>query len=136
MEAAIVASNLSCRYGSTEAVTDLTLQVESGTIYALLGPNGAGKTSTLRMLMNIVPPTSGTATVLGADSRRLGPDEFATIGYVSENQRMPRWMTVNQLLAFCKPLYPSWDDALCQTLLDQFELPRDVRVEIDVIALE
>jgi ABC-type multidrug transport system ATPase subunit len=128
MDAAIVASNLSCRYGSTEAVTDLTLQVESGTIYALLGPNGAGKTSTLRMLMNIVPPASGTATVLGADSRHLGPDEFATIGYVSENQRIPRWMTVNQLLAFCKPLYPSWDDELCQTLLNQFDLPSDVRI--------
>lgn len=128
MEAAIVASNLSCRYGSTEAVTDLTLQVESGTIYALLGPNGAGKTSTLRMLMNIVPPTSGTATVLGADSRRLGPEQFATIGYVSENQRIPRWMTVNQLMAFCKPLYPSWDDGLCQALLNQFDLPRDVQI--------
>ncbi len=128
MEAAIVASNLSCRYGSTEAVADLTLQVESGTIYALLGPNGAGKTSTLRMLMNIVRPSSGTATVLGVDSQRLGPDEFATIGYVSENQCIPGWMTVKQLLAFCKPLYPSWDDGLCQTLLDQFELPRDVRI--------
>lgn len=128
MDAAIVASNLSCRYGSTEAVTDLTLQVESGTIYALLGPNGAGKTSTLRMLMNIIPPASGTATVLGADSRRLGPEQFATIGYVSENQRIPRWMTVNQLLAFCKPLYPSWDDGLCQTLLNQFDLPRDVLI--------
>ena len=75
MEQAIVASNLNCRYRSTEAVTNLTMEVESGTIYALLGPNGAGKTSTLRMLMNVIRPAAGSATVQGVDSRRLGPDE-------------------------------------------------------------
>lgn len=128
MDQAIVASRLSCRYGSTEAVSDLTLDVPTGTIFALLGPNGAGKTSTLRMLMNIIQPSSGAATVLGVDSRRLGAAEFATIGYVSENQQIPRWMNVQQLMAFCKPFYPAWDDGLCRTLLDQFELPRDVRI--------
>jgi len=66
--------------------------------------------------------------VLGVDSRRLGPDQFTTIGYVSENQQIPRWMTVGELLAFCRPLYPTWDETLCRTLLDQFELPSDVRI--------
>ncbi len=128
MDHAIVTSNLNCRYGAVKALTDLTLQVETGTIFALLGPNGAGKTSTLRVLMNIIPPTSGSATVLGVDSRRLGSDELATIGYVSENQQIPRWMTVDQLIAFCKPLYSAWDDGLCNTLIQQFDLPRDVRL--------
>jgi ABC-2 type transport system ATP-binding protein len=128
MDHAIVTSNLSCRYGAVEALTDLTLQVETGTIFALLGPNGAGKTSTLRVLMNIIPPSSGSATVLGVDSRRLGSDEFTTIGYVSENQHIPQWMTVDQLLAFCRPLYSAWDDDLCNTLLQQFDLPRGVRI--------
>src|SRR3954471_1341535 len=128
MDHAIVTSNLNCRYGAVQALTDLTVQVESGTIFALLGPNGAGKTSTLRVLMNIVPPSSGSATVLGIDSRRLGPGEFGTIGYVSENQQIPQWMTVDQLIAFCRPLYARWDDALCRTLVQQFDLPRDVRI--------
>ena len=128
MDHAIVTSNLGCRYGAVEALTDLTLQVETGTIFALLGPNGAGKTSTLRVLMNIIPPSSGSATVLGVDSRRLGSDEFTTIGYVSENQHIPQWMTVDQLLAFCRPLYSTWDDALGNTLVEQFDLPRDVRI--------
>jgi ABC-2 type transport system ATP-binding protein len=126
MDDAVATSHLTCRYGSTEAVTDLTLRVEPGTIVALLGPNGAGKTSTLRMLMNIIHPAAGVATVLGVDSRRLGPAEFAAIGYVSENQQIPRWMTVEALLAFCRPLYRDWDDGLCGRLLNQFELPRDV----------
>jgi len=128
MHEAVVTSHLTCRYGSTEAVTDLTLRVEAGTIFALLGPNGAGKTSTVRMLMNIIHPSAGAATVLGVDSRLLGAGEFATIGYVSENQQLPRWMTVEDLLAFCRPLYSGWDEALCRRLLDQFELPRDVRI--------
>jgi ABC-2 type transport system ATP-binding protein len=78
--------------------------------------------------MNIIPPSSGSATVLGIDSRRLGRGAFATIGYVSENQQIPRWMTVDQLIAFCRPLYPAWDDALCSSLVRQFDLPRDVRI--------
>jgi ABC-2 type transport system ATP-binding protein len=128
MEHAVVTAGLTCRYGATEAVTDLSVHVQTGTVFALLGPNGAGKTSTLRMLMNIIRPAAGTATVLGLDSRRLGPRELASIGYVSENQQIPRWMTVDQLLAFCRPLYPRWDNALCDRLIDEFELPRAVRI--------
>jgi ABC-2 type transport system ATP-binding protein len=73
MEPAIATSNLSCRYGRTEAVRDLTLTVESGSLFALLGPNGAGKTTTIRTLMNILRPSSGHATLAGVDSRQLVP---------------------------------------------------------------
>src|SRR5215212_7691385 len=110
MDYAVEVSGLTCRYGSTEAVRDLTVKVEPGTIFALLGPNGAGKTSTLRMLMNIMRPSAGSATVLGVDSRQLGRRELEAIAYVSENQQIPHWMTVDQLLAFCRPLYPTWDE--------------------------
>jgi ABC-2 type transport system ATP-binding protein len=122
MEAAIATAELRCRYGRTEAVHGLTLTVEPGTVFALLGPNGAGKTSTIRMLMNIQRPSGGHATVLGVDSRRLGAGELATIGYVSENQKLPAWMTVDQLLAYCRPLYPTWDESLCRKLLADFDL--------------
>jgi ABC-2 type transport system ATP-binding protein len=128
MPPAVAAVDLTCRYGRTEAVSGLTMTVESGTIFALLGPNGAGKTSTLRMLMNIIRPSGGRATVLGVDSRRLGRDELATIGYVSENQQIPGWMTTDQLLAFCRPLYPAWDDSLCRKLLEDFDLPRHIKI--------
>jgi ABC-2 type transport system ATP-binding protein len=122
MEVAIDASGLSCRYGRLDAVTDLTLQVPMGTIFALLGPNGAGKTTTVGMLMNLVRPTRGHARVLGVDSRRLGPATLASIGYVSENQRLPEWMTVRQLIDYCRPLYPTWDPAFAEELREQFEL--------------
>ena len=116
---------LTRRYGRTEAVHDLNLAVPAGSVCALLGSNGAGKTTTLKVLMNLLEPTAGTATVLGVDSRKLGERERAQIGYVSENQQMPLWMTVRQLLDYCRPFYPTWDVALEKTLLARFELPQD-----------
>ncbi len=70
-----------------------------GSIYALIGPNGAGKTTLIKTLVNILRPSSGSASILGIDSRKLSPKEFAQLGYVSENQEMPEWMTVGYLFA-------------------------------------
>ena len=78
--------------------------------------------------MNILRPTSGCATVLGVDSRRLSPTELATIGYVSENQKLPAWMTVAELLAYCRPFYASWDESFCGRLVTEFDLPRHTRI--------
>jgi len=128
MEPALATRNLTCRYGRTEAVADLTLTVEAGTLFALLGPNGAGKTTTIRTVMNVLRPSSGRASVFGVESTRLGPSELQRIGYVSENQKLPAWMTVGELLAYCRPFYPSWDDALCRKLLTDFDLRTGDRI--------
>jgi ABC-2 type transport system ATP-binding protein len=128
MQPALTTSSLWCRYGRTEAVRDLTLEVAAGTVFALLGPNGAGKTTTVRTLVNIVRPSRGRATVLGVDSTRVGPRELAEIGYVSENQQLPAWMTVGDLLAYCRPFYASWDDALARKLVTDFDLPIGVKI--------
>lgn len=116
MDNAIETCGLTRHFGHTEAVHDLTLTVPAGSIVALLGPNGAGKTTTLKLLMNLLRATRGTAHVLGADSRRLGPVQFQRIGYVSENQLLPDWMTPDELFDYCRPFYPSWDAELQQRL--------------------
>jgi len=120
---------LTHRYGRTEAVHDLNLAVPAGSVLALLGPNGAGKTTTIKLLMNLLRPTSGSASVLGVDSKKLGERERAQIGYVSENQELPPWMTVRQLLDYCRPFYPTWDVALEKTLLTQFDLPTERKLK-------
>ncbi len=117
------------RFGKTEAVKDLTLQVPQGSVFAFLGPNGAGKTTTIKTFMNILEPSEGSATVFGVDSRQLGPGQFSKIGYVSENQELPEWMRVGQFLEFCKPMYPSWDDGFCGKLLKQFNLSADQKIK-------
>jgi len=113
------------RYWRTEALHNLTLQVPEGSVFALLGANGAGKTTAIKVLMNLLRPSAGVARVLGTDSTRLGEQQFAQIGYVSENQQLPTWMTVRQLLDYCRPFYPTWDAALETKLLAQFDLPLD-----------
>lgn len=119
----IETDRLSRRYWRMEAVHDLTFHVPEGSVSALLGPNGAGKTTTLKMLMNLLAPSAGTARVLGVDSRQLGESERQRIGYVSENQKQPLWMTVRQLLDYCRPFYPTWDRDLEAKLLREFDLP-------------
>ena len=86
----------------------LVLEVPEGSVFGVVGPNGAGKTTTIKILMNILNPTTGSVTVVGVDSRGLGPAQFATIGYVSENQELPDWMTLDQFFAYLEPFYPAW----------------------------
>ena len=97
MSSAIETTGLARTFGRLDAVRGLDLRVPAGSMFALIGPNGAGKTTTIKLLMNLVRPTRGGAG-LGVDSRRLGVAEFRRIGYVSENQQLPDWMTVDQLL--------------------------------------
>jgi ABC-2 type transport system ATP-binding protein len=125
MSSAIRCESLSKRFRRVPALDGLQLDVPDGSIYALVGPNGAGKTTLVKLLVNILRPTSGRALLLNTDSRRLSPLEFAQIGYVSENQELPAWMTVSQFLAYLKPFYATWDDALAADLLREFQLPGD-----------
>src|SRR3984893_11647287 len=116
---------LSKKFRGVLAVDRLDLSVPEGAIYALVGTNGAGKTTTIKTLMNIFRPSGGSAEVLGVDTRRISPRELSQIGYVSENQEMPEWMTVKYLLAYLKPFYPQWDDDLAQEMMREFDLPLD-----------
>jgi len=117
--------NLTKCYKKATVLDDLNLEVPEGSLFALVGPNGAGKTTTIKAVMNIIRASSGRTEVLGTNSRELGPDQFARIGYVSENQQMPGWMTVDYFLHYLKAFYPTWDDARAAELIQQFELPGD-----------
>ena len=120
---------LTKRFRGTPALDRLNLDVPEGSVFALIGANGAGKTTAIKILMNIHAPTSGQAEALGIDSQKLSPVEFQQIGYVSENQEMPEWMTVGYFMAYLKPFYPTWDDARAEELLRQFDLPRDRKLK-------
>ena len=129
---AIETSALTCSFGwrkKVTAVQNLDLRIPEGSVYAYLGPNGAGKTTTIKSLLGLIRPTSGEAKILGHDSARLDPKVFQRIGYVSENQKMYDWMTVGQFLAYCRPLYPTWDRAFEAQLVNQFDLPLDRKLK-------
>jgi len=122
-ENAIETVQLSKSFRSNHAVKNLTFAVPTGSIFALLGANGAGKSTTMRLLLNIIQPTSGTSSVLGCESKKIDHKILAKIGYVSEATELPLWMSVKQYLDYLKPFYPTWDDELCAHLIERFELP-------------
>ncbi len=121
-------AGLTKRFGSTVALSDVGLAVPEGAIYALVGANGAGKTTLIKLVMNLLRPTAGRASVLGIASERLRGKALNRIGYVSENQEYPEWMTVGALLEYLRPFYPSWDRGLEQQLVRQFDLPLERRI--------
>ena len=116
------------RFGRFDAVRGLDLSAPEGAALALIGPNGAGKTTTIKTLMNIIEPDRGSVSVMGVESRRLGPADYARIGYVSENQDLPGGLTVAQFLAYLRPFYPTWDRALETEVLGQSQLPPDRKI--------
>ncbi len=124
--AAIETYALAKGYRGTQALHPLTLTVPSGAVFALVGHNGAGKTTLIKLLMNMIHPTSGTATILGKSTAHLTGADFTRIGYASENQELPDWMTVGQFLAYLKGFYPTWDD---RALVAQLELPLNRRLK-------
>jgi ABC-2 type transport system ATP-binding protein len=126
MTPAIQTHDLTKGYGHTIALHPLTLSVPAGAVFALVGHNGAGKTTLIKLLMNMIRPTAGTATILDKNTLTLTGDDFTRIGYASENQELPDWMTVRQFLAYLKGFYPTWDDT---ELVRQLELPLDRKLK-------
>ncbi|HUB00109.1 MAG TPA: ABC transporter ATP-binding protein [Terracidiphilus sp.] len=120
--------NLHKRFRRHDAIRGISFTVPEGSAYALIGANGAGKTTTLKILMNILQPTSGAVTLLGVDSRRITPRELNRIGYVSENQQMPERLTVDQYFAYLRPFYQRWDRQLEASLRAQLRLPASRRI--------
>jgi ABC-2 type transport system ATP-binding protein len=84
-------------FGDRPAVSNLTLDVPTGSIYGFIGPNGSGKTTTIRMILNILVPDSGAITVLGQPSRSTVRD---AIGYLPEERGLYKRMTVRQVLQY------------------------------------
>ena len=99
------ARSLSRKYGALVAVDDVTFTIGRGEIFGMLGPNGSGKTTTIRMLCGLLAPTSGDATVAGADVVKE-PDRVKTrIGYMSQAFGLYRDLTVEENLRFYAGVY-------------------------------
>lgn len=117
-------------YGKHEAVRGLNLSIQPGSVCAFLGQNGAGKSSTIKMLLGMVHPTSGTGCVLGhrIDREKESLLIRQKVAFVAEDKRLYDYMTVGQIVRFTKSFFPHWNHDLECRLLEQFELPPDRRI--------
>jgi len=93
-------------FGGTEVLRGLDLGVPRHSIYGFLGPNGAGKSTTMKIIMGLVRPSGGQASVFGRDVRRDGPAARALIGYLPQHARFHPYRTCRQVLEYVAALYP------------------------------
>lgn len=120
--------DLAKSYGKFGALHGLNLSMPAGSVFALVGASGAGKTTTLKILLNMLTPSRGRASVLGVDSRAIRPPVLAKVGYVSESQALPVRLRVGQFFDYLRPCYPTWDQTHEQQLRSQLRLPPDRRI--------
>jgi ABC-2 type transport system ATP-binding protein len=97
VSAAVSARALSKRFGQTEVLRSLDIQVEAGELYALIGPNGAGKTTAFRIMLGLVAPTSGSVEILG---RTPGPDVLRRVGAMVEEPSFWPYLTGRKNLEY------------------------------------
>lgn len=121
--------NLTKRFRHVTALDHLDLDVQPGEVLALLGANGSGKSTTFRLLLNIYRPTEGEASLLGTPCTQLDGQAFDKICYISESQKMPKWMRVDEFLSYCAGFYSDWDEAFCQRLVESFGLPPKQKIK-------
>ena len=105
MAAAVFIQNLQKRYGSVEAVKDISFQVEPGEIFGLLGPNGAGKTTTIRCLCTLTKPDAGKVEVSGISVIDQPRAARRRLGYVAQEVALDKVLTGRELLQLQAALY-------------------------------
>ncbi len=129
IDTVIETKGLTVYYGRHRGILDLDLQVQRGEIYGFLGPNGAGKTTTMRVLMDIIRPTRGRATVFGLDCRRDGPEIRRRLGYVPGELSLYGYMTGQGFLEMIAELRGNDTDvAYRRRLCEQLDLNVNRRI--------
>lgn len=122
-------SNLRKTYDKTLAVDDLSLTVAKGEIFGFIGPNGAGKTTTIRLLMGLIFPTRGRASILGKDVVTQGVELRREVGYLPGEVFYYNGMKVIDLLKFAAGFYPGDHTRRIYELAEYMELDLNRRVD-------
>lgn len=121
-QSAIEIQDLSRRYGPKLALDNVSLSVPRGCVFGLLGESGAGKTTLIRHLIGLLRPQKGTVRVLGRDPLKDPEGVLGRIGYLSEDRDLPGWMRIDELMRYTQGIYPYWDDAFADDLIQRLDL--------------
>jgi ABC-2 type transport system ATP-binding protein len=129
-ELAIQIDHVARSFGTNRVLDGLSLHVPAGQTFAFLGRNGAGKSTTIRMMMGLIAPDSGTIRVLGLDPAATPLEVRRRVGYLAEDQATFGWMKVHEMISFIGAFYPTWDNDHANRLARQFELPLNTKCKV------
>lgn len=121
METIIVTKGLTKKYGSKTVLDNLDLEVKKGEVLGYLGPNGAGKTTTIRLLLGLIKPTHGNATILGKDSLKDAAAVHEHIAYVPGETNLWPSLSGAETLRFLGNLHGHIDETYQNELIQKFE---------------
>ena len=121
----VSAEHLSKTYGSDRGVVELDFEVEAGEVFGYLGPNGAGKTTTIRLMLDLIRPSSGRVRLFGLDARREGPQARARVGYLPGDLRLYERLTPREHLRYFASLRGMRDLGDGEQLAERLDLELD-----------
>ena len=128
-EPVVAVSQLTRRFRGTTALDEVSLSIPRGGVYGLVGTNGAGKTTLIRHLLGLLRAERGTVRVFGLDPVSDPVGVLSRIGYLSEENDLPGWMRVDELIRYARAFYPAWDDAYAEQLRQAFALDAAAKIK-------
>jgi ABC-type multidrug transport system ATPase subunit len=128
-EPIISVSALTRRFGATTALAAVSLSLPRGAVYGLVGANGAGKTTLIKHILGLLRADSGSVRVFGLDPVADPVAVLSRIGYLSEENDLPGWMRVDELIRYSRAFYPAWDDAYAEGLRRAFALDATAKIK-------
>ncbi len=126
---AIVAENLTKFYGPTRGIEDVNLEVREGEVFGFLGPNGAGKTTTIRILLDLIRPTRGRATILGLDTRKDSIAVRRRVGYLPGEPGLYDHLTGEEYLGYMAGLRSGVDPSRRKDLAQRLDIDLGRRIK-------
>lgn len=121
-DSVISITGLTRRFGTTTALDGVSLSLPRGAVYGLVGANGAGKTTLIKHILGLYRAQSGSVRVFGLDPVEDPVGVLSRIGYLSEENDLPDWMRLDELVRYQRAFYPSWDDGYANALRQTFDL--------------
>ena len=125
----IETNKLTKYYGKARGIVDVSITVEEGEIYGFIGPNGAGKSTTIRTLLSLIYPSSGTASIFGMDCIRQAPEIAKRVGYLPSEVFYYEGMKVRDLLNYSASFYKKDCKARIKALSERMDLDINRKIE-------